>query len=836
MVAITTLAVAVAVAIGVAIVRSDQTHATEISNSVGELDSAGTGIGRRLALPSPPGGAVAADGSIWVTSPEGDSVYRIDPATASIRQTIGVGSDPSAIAVADKDIWVVNTLGDSVSRISPATDGVVQTIPVGAEPTGIAFGGDALWVADSLDNTLTEIDPIAGHSTATVPLASAPFGVAYGDGSVWVTSPAADALIRVDSTSRRAGPAIQVGGGPTAVGFGRNSVWVANSLDSTVSRVDPRTDTVAHTISAGDGPDALMVDGDAVWAADRASSALTRVAPGGSGSAETIPVGGEPVALAAAAHGELWFADGPAPVRPAGGTLRVLSSLPPGSLDPVQLYFRMEPAFTDGTYDSLVAFAKTGGDNGLLLVPDLALAMPSVSADGTTYTFTLRRGLRYSNGQSVRPQDFRYAMERVLELSANAASNVEGIVGAAECRLGRVCHLDRGITIDNSARTITFHLTAPDPEFLEKLASGFAAPVPRSVPPGNVGTRPVPGTGPYMITRDVPGREVVFSRNPYFHEWSQAAEPDGSPNRIVWRFGVPVAREATEIAAGRADWTNDSLPNAAGLAARFPARVRASPAPSIMYTAFNTRVPPFNDPRVRRAFSLDANRSRLIADLGGATVAEPTCQILPPGVPGYRPYCPFTTDPGVRGRWIGPDRAAARRLVAASGTRGMRVTLWSFPGDALSSFSASVLRELGYPTRVHVASFDALFAAVNDSRHRIQASDGGVDATSASDFFDTFFRCSASRLDDPAATRNGSFFCDPAADRLMNRADREQPIDPTAAAAVWAQVDRAVTYAAPWVPLANQKNIDFLSRRVTNYQYNPSLGVLLDQLRIRPKR
>ena len=524
-------------------------------------------------------------------------------------------------------------------------------------------------MANSLDSTLSEIDPISGHRRATIPLTSAPFGVAYGAGSVWVTSPSDDSLIRVDSTSRRAGQAIQVGGGPTAVAFGRGSVWVANGLDSTVSRVDPGTDTVVDTIPAGDGPDALAIDGDTVWAADRLSSTLTRIPQRGARSAQTIRLGGGPVALAAA-HGQLWFAAGAAPVRPAGGTLRVLSSLPPGSLDPVQLYFRMEPAFTDATYDSLVTFAKTGGNNGLLLVPDLALAMPTVSAGGTTYTFTLRPNLHYSNGQPVRPQDFRYAMERVFQLSANAASSVEGIVGAAACRPGHVCHLDRGITIDDSARTITFHLKAPDPEFLEKLAWGFAAPVPPSVPRGNVGTRPVPGTGPYMITRDIPGRDIVFSRNPYFHEWSQAAQPKGSPDHIVWRFGAPVAQEAHEIAVGSADWTNDSLPNAARLAARFPGRVRASPAPSIMYIAFNTRVPPFNHPAVRRAFSLAANRRRLIADLGGPKVAEPTCQILPPGVPGYRPYCPFTTDPNPRGRWVGPGppcRAQTRRSVRHRG-------------------------------------------------------------------------------------------------------------------------------------------------------------------------
>jgi ABC-type oligopeptide transport system substrate-binding subunit len=123
-----------------------------------------------------------------------------------------------------------------------------------------------------------------------------------------------------------------------------------------------------------------------------------------------------------------------------------------------------------------------------------------------------------------------------------------------------------------------------------------------------------------------------------------------------------------------------------------------------------------------------------------------------------------------------------------------------------------------------------------DSRRRIQATDGiwYADYPSASDFFDLFFRCSAFRLDDPAATRNGSFYCNPAADQLMNQADRQQATDPVQAAATWAAVDRVVTSDAPWVTLANLDNVDFLSTRVTNYQYSPFLGILLDQLRIRP--
>jgi peptide/nickel transport system substrate-binding protein len=249
-------------------------------------------------------------------------------------------------------------------------------------------------------------------------------------------------------------------------------------------------------------------------------------------------------------------------------------------------------------------------------------------------------------------------------------------------------------------------------------------------------------------------------------------------------------------------------------------------------------VAPFNDLRVRQAFSLAANRAELVAMLGGSAAASPACQILPPGIPGYQPYCPFTVDPTPGGAWVGPDPSAAHKLVAESGTRGMRVVFWSPPGAGpTSAFSVSVLRELGYRASIVTPSLSTYFANVNNSARNVQITDGSwyADYPSASDFFDFSFRCSAWKLDDPSAVRNGSFFCDPGLDRLMTSADDEELADPVQAAATWAAVDRGVTDAAPWVVLANLTTVDFVSSRVTNYQYNPAFGVLLDQLQIRQR-
>jgi peptide/nickel transport system substrate-binding protein len=273
------------------------------------------------------------------------------------------------------------------------------------------------------------------------------------------------------------------------------------------------------------------------------------------------------------------------------------------------------------------------------------------------------------------------------------------------------------------------------------------------------------------------------------------------------------------------------------LAAQFPARVHASSAPGIDYVAFNTRVAPFNDQRVRQAFSLAANRGELVDMLGGPDAASPACQILPPGIPGYQPYCPFTVYPSPSGTWLGPDLAAARKLVAESGTQGTRVVFWSPPGSGpTTTFAVSVLRQLGYRVSVVSPSFNEYFQVINDSRRGAQVTDGSwyPNYPNASAFFDQFFRCSDWKLADPGATRNGSFFCAPGIDRQMVLADNEEVTDPARAAVTWAAVDREVTDAAPWVVLANLTNVDFLSSRVTNYEYNPAVGVLLDQLVIRP--
>jgi peptide/nickel transport system substrate-binding protein len=240
----------------------------------------------------------------------------------------------------------------------------------------------------------------------------------------------------------------------------------------------------------------------------------------------------------------------------------------------------------------------------------------------------------------------------------------------------------------------------------------------------------------------------------------------------------------------------------------------------------NTREPPFDDLRVRRALNYGVDRRAVVRAVGGSSAATPTCQILPPNFPGYVRYCPYRP----------PDLRAARRLVAASGTRGMRVTLWS------SGFLApgarpivTLLRRLGYRPALKVMS-DAgyYFQKVADSRTRAQAAMfyWAADYPAPSNFLAQLLSCAAFQPASPN-TLNLAKFCDPSTDARMRAAQRAQMTNPQLANRRWTGVERALVDAGVWLPLYNPRAVEVLSRRVGGRRYNPLYGTLVNQLWVR---
>ena len=190
-------------------------------------------------------------------------------------------------------------------------------------------------------------------------------------------------------------------------------------------------------------------------------------------------------------------------------------------------------------------------------MPDLAATLPRPADGGTTYMFTLRRGIRYSNGTLVRASDFRRGIQRQLSFGANPGY-YEGILGAQAClQHPRRCDLSAGIITNDTAGTVTFRLGQADPDFLYKLALILAAPAPPGAPDRAVGRPPfLPGTGPYKISQYRPNASLTLVRNPYFRQWSYAAQPAGYPRRDPVRAGGrPRASSNRRLSPAGADLT-----------------------------------------------------------------------------------------------------------------------------------------------------------------------------------------------------------------------------------------------------------------------------------------
>jgi peptide/nickel transport system substrate-binding protein len=509
---------------------------------------------------------------------------------------------------------------------------------------------------------------------------------------------------------------------------------------------------------------------------------------------------------------------------------------PPASIDPADAWDSSEKAqILLLTNDGLVGFKRVGGVEGSELVANLATALPRPTEGGTSYVFRLRPDIHYSTGQLVRPEDVRASIERGFKLRSLIADSFRGVVGGEACsRRPKACDLSEGIVTDPAANTVTFQLTRPDPEFLVKLALATALVVPAETPARDVGTSPVPATGPYMIQEFVPRRTVVLVRNPRFREWSRAAQPDGYPDRIEWTpSGKDQSSAVDAVLAGRADyyglWKPPGGDRGEALTTRYAGQTHRYPFLGQFAMYLNTRVPPFDDPRVRRAISYAVDRRAVQQRYPG--LAQITCQYVPPNFPGYQPYCPYTLSPSLAGAWTAPDRAAATRLIEESGTRGMRVTVWSYDEFAdISRYFVKLLDSLGYHARLRsFADGGKFFSYVNDSRNKAQLAAYFFSGAPSPAELTVALRC-RSFVPNSGDNLNTAQFCSRALEGRIERALRLQVTDPAAAGLAWAAVDRQIVDQAPAISLLVPEGIDLVSSRVGNYQHNPVLGVVLSQL------
>jgi YVTN family beta-propeller protein len=803
-------------------------------NAVAVIDPNSNSVVDSVSVGARPGQIASGSGSLWVANLDDKTVSRIDPATRSVVRYLPVGDTPTGLAAGTNAVWVVGSdpthPSVTVRRIDPQFDTVAQptridnVVPGG--PGSVATGGNAVWVAPS-SGLLSRLDPTTSRIVHEVDPNAGPSAVAIGAGAVWAADSDADTVTRVDPTGLLT--PITVGQGPSAIAVGAGGVWVADTLDDKVVRIDPGTRAVTTTIPVGQAPAGVAVGAGSVWVANSGDGTVTRIDAATGNIVKTIKVGGSPQSLAVA-DGRVWVTVDPQTVSgtraaSTGATAHVNFQVGLDFVDPALAYFPVSWQILHATCAGLLNYPDRPGLAGSRLLPEVAQSLPTPSADGKTYTFTIRKGFRFSppSNEQVTAQTFKYAIERSLspKMKGPARHYFRDIVGAQAYMAGKAPHIAGVLAGGN---TLTIRLVAPAPDLVDRLALPFFCAVPLGTPLDPGGVRGVPSAGPYYVASYTPHQAAVLVRNPNY---------TGTRPHSLARIEVTkVARRKTvaQIEAGTADYALGGVPPAsvAELVARYgpgsPAARRGAqrffvnPQLGLAFLAMNTHRPLFRDVRLRRAVNYALDR-RALARLGNwlwPVPARVTDDYLPPGVPGFA---------GVRSYGITPDVATARRLAGGKRRVAVLYTCNQSPCDQQAQIIKANLAAIGIDVQVKAFPIDALFNRVArpGEPFDLAFAEWVADYPDPYDFLNVLLWGGSAlpTFDDPAYARRAASVAKLSGPRRY-LAYRKLDLD-------------LIRNAAPWAAYENFPNNDFFSARMGCQVYQPVYGMDLAALCIRPR-
>jgi oligopeptide transport system substrate-binding protein len=289
-----------------------------------------------------------------------------------------------------------------------------------------------------------------------------------------------------------------------------------------------------------------------------------------------------------------------------------------------------DPATTRTSGDKLVFSGLFSFSPQLELVTDLAESY--IAKNGTVFTFTLRANARFHDGRAVTAQDVIYSWERAAKpetKSDTVLTYLGDIVGVREMKAGKADHISGLRALDD--RTLEVTIDQPKPYFLAKLTYPTAFIVDRAnVESGADWYRHPNGTGPYKLIGWDSMQEKVYERNDDFYLGAPAIR------YIVIRLyaGIPIRLyESDDIDIAPVYWYDVSRVNDPDNPLH--AELFSGADLCTMFVVFDNTRPPFDDVKVRQAFSLAFDRRKFV-DIVYDGAALPATGLYPPGMPGRR--------------------------------------------------------------------------------------------------------------------------------------------------------------------------------------------------------
>jgi YVTN family beta-propeller protein len=805
------------------------------ANSIVALDPSGS-IAATVLVGARPVAITSGAGALWVANLDDQNVTRVDVPSGRAVRAIPIGDAPVGLVATETAVWVTDSTG-GVSKIDPRYDRLTSTRSVGASghfffrtvrPALAAFG--SIWIV-SPDGVVLRIDPRSARVLGSVGVGNAPTAIAAGADSVWVTNSADGTVTRIDPTTL-VKTTIPVGRGPAAVAVNASGVWVANAGDNALVRVDTGTNAVAGATPVGEGPTAVLATSTALWVANGRDGTVMRLDPRSGRVTKTIRLGDTPTALATAGA-QVWVAVAPAPPEspPAGRVARLttqyeIASLDPGLPDAPLLFFY-------STCAHLVTHPDKPAPEGSRIVPEVAEAVPAPTAGGTTYTFRIRPGFRFSppSNEVVTAMTFKSTIERVTNprLQSPLARAFSGVVGYQAYATGKARELSGVVA---RGRTLTIRLSQPDGGFLPSLADGSGCAVPRDTPADPGGINEIPSAGPYYFASYTPLQQLVLQRNPNYH-----GDRPHRLDKIEIAIGVDPDRALEQVEAGTADYALE-LPREAGprLESAYGPRSEAAKAGhqqyfinealGARYLHMNTSRPLFSDVRLRRAVNYAIDRPALVAqgrrfqEVNPFNAGTPTDDYVPPSAVGATDFHLYPVN--------GPDLRRAKRITGPVHATATMYTPNVSPWREEAQIIRRDLKPLGIDVQVREFPLGTYFARIKrrDEPFDLAITGWGL----ASDPIQILAIFDGSAIG-PKNNDNLSYFNDPAFNRKLEAAAKLSGAKRYRAASRLAfELQRD---GVPAAAIATTAGRDFFSARIGCQVYQPVWGIDLAALCLR---
>ena len=510
-----------------------------------------------------------------------------------------------------------------------------------------------------------------------------------------------------------------------------------------------------------------------------------------------------------------------APAAKRGGTIVLEISTDVDYIDPQLSYYGETWKLEAATACKLMNWQDKEGTAGAIATPEVSAGLPIVSKDGKTYTFTIKPGFKFSNGQAVTARSFVDAFNRF----ANAKMQSTGvqfldIVQGAQAVIDGEAQRISGVSAKGNKFTVK--LTKASPDFLARLTMPFMQAIDTKLA-GQIdanGINDYASCGPYYFASRTPGRSITLKRNPNY-KGGRAANAD----TIQVNVGNDIAVQFQNVEKGTSDYASTGIPPTEwknvvqkyGLN-RKDGRVQVRPLLDIRYVAMNHNRPLFkNNPGLAKAVNWTVDRQAFSAQ-GGYLYGKRTGQILPPGMLGYKPQ-------GVYPLRITANTTKQAKKLAEGNLRGGKAVLWS-SNSGIAPLQAQLvqynLRQIGLDAEIRLLPRAQQFTNAGNPQTAsfdMTVERWGADYADPYDFVNIL-------LDGKQVTQsqhnNYAYFNIAKYNRQMTQASL---LTGTKRGTAYAALDGALMREnPPWAPLVNSNDRSFLSARVGCITINEAHG------------